>query len=998
MKSPTVVRLACLCSLWLCPWAKAAAPAAEITKQFEAAGFVPPPPAPPPRAESEPKSPAGSLAVMHLREGFAAELVVAEPLVQSPVALDWGVDGKLWVVEMADYPMGMDGKMKPGGRIRFLEDTNGDGRYDKSTLFLDGLNFPNGIIAWRKGVVITAAPDIFYAEDTDGDGRADKREVLFTGFGEGNTQLRVNGLRPGLDNWLYCANGWSGGVAQSPRTGAKFDLTRRDLRIKPDDGRLELQSGQSEFGRSANDWGDWFGCDNSNPLFHFVLDDSYLRRNPYVPAPDTKRQLLVPTNPKVYSRSRAQKRYHTFDHASAFTAACSADFYRDELLFARGLEQHAFVCEPVHNLIHHTVVREVGASFSATRAPGEEQSEFLASEDQWFRPVMVRTGPDGALWVVDMYRYMIEHPDWLPDEGKREMKPFYRLGEERGRIYRVTKKGQPPVPMPRLDQLAPAELVEKLASPNGIVREKAQLLFVWRTEPTAVALLEKTVVNHSSPLARLHALGALEGMNTLKPALVESALRDTHPAVRRFALRLAEPLAKEDPVLIAAAIRLTDDSDSKVRLQLACSLGEWNTPAAGQALGRLAVANAQDPDIVAAVMSSALNHCPPLAGAVAAGPESSQLLAESLLQLAMALNQRDSLARLLERTLGEDAPRGVEQMASFSQFLDAVTRSKTTLEKLSAGANDALTRQLKRATELFVAARNIAADTSQPDPGRMVAASLLGREPTRRSDDLHTLAGLLTLQTPGQIQHVAIKLLGRLGDVGALEIFFRAWPSLGPEKMLAVVDECLAREPWTLELLHQAENGQITLTSLDAMRRDRLLKHRSEAIKALAVKLLAANATNPDRQKVIEEHRGVLALNGVSANGVAVFARQCSQCHQLNGVGRDIGANLLSVASHPPERLLFSILDPSREVQTAYLAYSCELTDETEVYGMIASETGHSLTFKLADGSQRTVLRSEIKSLRSGKLSIMPDGLEAGMTKQELADLIAYLRNPGAAK
>src|SRR5439155_11371700 len=162
-------------------------------------------------------------------------------------------DGKLWVVEMADYPTGMDGKMKPGGRIRFLEDTDGDGRYDKSTLFMDGVNFPNGIITWRKGVIITAAPDIFYAEDTDGDGRADKREVLFTGFKEGNLQLRVNGLRWGLDNWLYCANGWSGGVVKPLKTGAKTDLGRRDLRIKPDEGMLELQSGQSEFGRNRDD-------------------------------------------------------------------------------------------------------------------------------------------------------------------------------------------------------------------------------------------------------------------------------------------------------------------------------------------------------------------------------------------------------------------------------------------------------------------------------------------------------------------------------------------------------------------------------------------------------------------------------------------------------------------------------------------------------------------------------------------------------------------------
>ncbi len=201
--------------------------------------------------EPEAKSPAASLRALRTRPGFAIELVAAEPLVVDPVAFDWGPDGRMWVAEMRDYPSGMDGEGKAGGVIKCLEDTDGDGHYDRATDFLTDVPFPNGVKVWRKGVIITAAPDIIYAEDTDGDGRADVREVLFHGFGEGNQQHRVNGLSFGLDNWLYCANGDSGGQIESKKTGDKVPISFRDFRFQPDDGRLDLLLGQSQFTRMS---------------------------------------------------------------------------------------------------------------------------------------------------------------------------------------------------------------------------------------------------------------------------------------------------------------------------------------------------------------------------------------------------------------------------------------------------------------------------------------------------------------------------------------------------------------------------------------------------------------------------------------------------------------------------------------------------------------------------------------------------------------------------
>jgi putative membrane-bound dehydrogenase-like protein len=242
--------------------------------------------APAPKHEEipPPLSPEESLKAIVLRPGMKVELVAAEPLVVDPVAFDWGPDGRLWVVEMRDYPNGMDGRGKPGGRVKVLDDDDGDGRYDRATLFLDELPFPTGVKVWREGVLITAAPDILFAKDTDGDGRADSVEKLYSGFGEGNQQHRVNGLRWGLDNWLHVGNGDSHGRVKSNRTGEVVNLSSRDTRIRPDDGRIEATSGNTQFGRERDDWDNWFGGNNSNPMWHYVLDDRYLRRNPHVAA------------------------------------------------------------------------------------------------------------------------------------------------------------------------------------------------------------------------------------------------------------------------------------------------------------------------------------------------------------------------------------------------------------------------------------------------------------------------------------------------------------------------------------------------------------------------------------------------------------------------------------------------------------------------------------------------------------------------------------------
>ncbi len=379
------------------------------------------------------------------RPGFTVELAAAEPLVKDPIAFEWGADGKLWVVEMGDYPLGVDGKGKPGGVVRFLEDTDGDGRYDKQTTFLDGLGFPTGVMPWRNGVLVACAPDIFYAEDRDGDGKADHREVLFTGFGEGNQQHRFNGFELGLDGWVYGANGDSGGTIRSLKTGQITPISGRDFRFRPDTGEFEAESGQTQYGRHRDDWGHWFGNNNPNWGWHYVLADHDLEAQPVLcpprPAEDARAR-----HPGLSDQPHARRGSTTWTAANHVTSANSPTPYRDEL-FGPWFATSLFVSEPVHNLVHRMVLEPDGVSFRGRRGPDEAGREFLASSDNWFRPTMLKTGPDGCLWIADMYRCVIEHPEWIPDDWEEAARPpgRQRAGADLSRLSgRARSRGQSP--------------------------------------------------------------------------------------------------------------------------------------------------------------------------------------------------------------------------------------------------------------------------------------------------------------------------------------------------------------------------------------------------------------------------------------------------------------------------------------------------------------------------------------------------------------------------
>src|SRR5262245_31214686 len=816
---------------------------------------------------TKPLSPEESLKAMHVRPGMKIELVATEPLVVDPVAFDWGSDGRLWVVEMRDYPSGMtwnkegDEFGKPGGRVKVLADVDGDGRYDKASIFLDEIPFPTGVKVWRKGILVTAAPEILYAEDKDGDDKADERKVLYRGFGEGNQQHRVNGLRWGLDNWLYVGNGDSGGVIKSLVTEKEVNVNGRDLRIRPDTGELDVVSGNTQFGRERDDWGNWFGNNNSDPLWHYTLDDYYLRRNKNLTPPPVKKQVSVtPGAAPVFPRSKTLTRFNDDNKANRFTSACGPTLYRDELL---GPEYYhnLFVCEPVHNLVEREIVTPQGSTFTSRRAEDEKQSEFLASEDNWSRPSMCRTGPDGALWVADMYRFVIEHPKWIPLAAQKKLD--MRAGDDKGRIYRVYPEGKQPRPIARLDKLDTAGLVAALDTPNGTQRDLVHQMLLWRGDKGAIEPLKKLVATASRPQTRLQSLCALDGLGGISEELLLGAMRDEHPGVRRHAVRLAETRLNESAALATALERLVGDRDIQVRIQVAYSLGEWKDRRRTALLSRM-IAEQDDAYLTAAALSSV---SPEIVGDVLAGmlmgdQSGKSGLRERLLAMASAMGQDAAVAKAAAGILQLGGTRA-EQWTAITSIVDALARRNVKLSSvLDESARQRLSEQLAKARQC---AKSGSREGSEVEDV-LAAVQLLARGLDDQDDaDIGLLTSLLAPQQPPDVRSAAVTALVRGGRVETPNLLIGGWVAHSPSLRNQILDALAGREAWSLAVLSAVEDGQIAATQFDARRRQQFLNARSKAVREKAEKVLAGGI-DANRQKLVEAY--LTAATSVSGDAV----------------------------------------------------------------------------------------------------------------------------------
>lgn len=963
-----------------------------------------------------PLTPEESLEAMEPVEGFTIEPVAAEPLTMDPVAFEWGADGTLWVVEMGDYPAGVDGQGKRGGIVRRLYDDNGDGRYDRSEVFLEQLNFPTGIMPWRDGVLISAAPELLFAEDRDGDGRAERVIKLMEGFKQGNQQHRVNGFVMGLDNWVHAANGDSGGSirvrhALHPDTHARFfeplvpsirrgvdekpvDLRGYDFRFQPDAGLLELTAGQTQYGRHRDDWGNWFGNNNPNWLWHYHRPVRYLVRNPHLEISSTRNMLADYENAtRVFRISKPMQRFNWPGMIDTLTSANSAVPYRDTL-FGEEFATSVFISEPANNLVHREVLEPDGTTFTSHRAATERRREFLASRDNWFRPTMLKTGPDGALYVADMYRLVIEHIEYgLPG---MENRIDLRAGADKGRIWRVYPEQAKPRPIPNLRKAGPEEWVKSLESPNGWVRDTAQRLLVEQSPASVKSSLARLFKAAAEPRARLQALSALHGLGAVTPRLLETSFEDENDYVRKWGIRFAEPwIAGAEPgssVDMQALLKhLTADPSARVRQQLAFSLGFSNDPRAGQMLLELVKHPECNGEIALAVHSSALPHLNVLLPGILQLPALNANQEEVLLQwihFAVMERKLDLVQRVLQTITKENS-----QLRELFRWRAAAALRKD-LARIRSSPSTIMTRMEDQLNLVSERARKSIGGESMEEDLVPAAIPLLGHEVSQRQTDLALLEKFLRPGTPHSWTEAAVERLLQLEGDGVANLLISHAGSLAPGLRLRVINGLVENRPWTAKFVSAVAERRIPAAQVPLSNRAQLMKHPDPDVRRRSRQLFGAIETN--RKALIQEYEIVQRLEPNPAQGEELFEAQCASCHKVDETGCAVGPDLASVASKSMPALLTAILDPNRAVEPTFASYDVTLKDGSHITGILVQEGRNTLTLRAANGIERRVRRDEIRTFQASQLSLMPEGFENLLTPQQMADLLGFIRRKAA--
>lgn len=1005
----------------------------------------------------QPLPPAESLAKFQVDPGFHVELVAAEPHVADPVAIAFDADGRIFAAELHGYnlegyfdvqelnktgvldttvrrisaPEWAQEKAKQltYGTVKLLFDDNGDGRIDRSTVFADKLPPCYGLVAARDGVIVLCAPHILFLADRDGDGVAEVREVLFTGFNEGELWSRTNHLVWGLDNWIYaCAGRGDPITVTGPHLEEPLKLGNVCYRFRADGSALEPATGTAGgFGLGMSDWGDRFLIHNSTNGLHVPpIPYRYQARNPHVAAPGGSQQAatydtvfpISQPHPWRVARGNQAAWREFYGHREAnpngtFTAACSPTFYRGGA-FPEAYDGNLFACESQQNLVNRAIPVREGTRIRLHRPADFDEREFLASTDGWFRPVNLETGPDGALYVVDMYREIIEDYSAIP----RYLQQQYGLekGGQHGRIWRVVA-GDAPEPSPlRLSNASDDELVSAIEHPNAVWRQTAQRLLVERGPAHVADKLRAIALDGAtSPQARLHALYSLQGLDLLDAPTVTAALDDAHFAVRWHALRLAEPFFDGHDSLVARVLAMTEDSDANVRLQVALSLGEIKHTRAVEALARLAIRDDDDGWHSYAILSSAGDNADRLLATLLSEPLGAIPLAflGPLAKTIAIRGKDDELGRVLaavavlegdgageiqrqclegllsgsgnrrEKALDTDAIR-----AALDQLLALPAPEVSLLAFKLAGALGV--QDLPAVNEMFAAAGQRALDDEIDVAERQQALALLRHAPFELLAPI--APALLDTRQPIDLQVDAISVLGDATHDDVAAILLVGWDSYSPRIRDLVLSALVARSSRLAPLLDAIDQGRVAPATITALRRVQLLEHPDADIRARAADLLSRPTDDAERTALFATYGEALKKPRDQERGRQVFAQHCAACHRVEEVGHEVGPPLASAINRPDESLLNKILDPSGRITEGYQTYTVVTADGRVLSGVLASESATSLTLRRDKGAEDVVLRKDIDQIVAASKSLMPENLDQHISPRDMADLLAYLR------
>ncbi len=986
-----------------------------------------------------------------------------------PIAMNWDERGRLWICETIDYPNELQPVGKGRDRIKICEDTDNDGRADKFTVFAEHLSIPSTLMCYRGGVIVQDGQSTIYLKDTDGDDAADFRQVLITGWAMGDTHGGVSNFQYGPDNWIWGMQGYNnstpvinGQKQMNFRQGfwrfkvksGAADKTAPAFAIDPSSkaaaqdatdrfNEHTIRVDALEFIRATNNntWG--LGFSEEGYVFGSTANGC---PSVHMPIPNRYYDQVAGWSPKTLEKispnnnfKPADDRIRQVDYHGGYTAAAGSGLYTARNYPMDWWNRIQMVCEPTGHLVGSFVLQKEGAGYKSNNS-----FNTVASIDDWSAPIMSEVGPDGNVWVLDWYNYIIQHNP-TPNGFQTGKGAAYEsdLRDKRfGRIYRLLYQASQEEKVAShsrdLSNASSSELVAALNDTNFFWRRTAQRLIVERgaMDASTLTALVKLVDNHDmdaiglTPSA-MHAIWSLSGLAESGNDEAKVALRDAcskgfqHPSspVRNAAIACCDP----EQIQQAMDMNLQNDLDPRVKLTLLLRIADgqsnalvsaetltglmlgdrsmgsdevlldaWTSAASTNAIPTLVtLVNSQDIQVdskLSARVSVLAEH---IARSSPTADQVAQLL-DLDVNSKLALAAWEGLARgwPKDRTL---ALSNEAQKKFMDRFLADSTRIEIKAAVLSVADKWSIRDLDQSVASIQESLFGIALDNAADSERRLRAWEQAVRLAPSSARILNAAEAFFSPQLTPDIGNKALEVLQVARVEGLADQLLATRRKLGPSLANGVLRLLLNRAETTTSLLDAVEKGQIQFTDLQLDQRQALLNHPDRTIAQRAGELMKTRGAMvaSNRQALVDEWMPITEMNGDLENGVAMYKKHCAQCHKHGEIGVAIGPNLTGMAVHPKPEILMNVLDPSRSVENNFRTYQVLTTDGTVTTGMLAGESANSIRIINAQGKEEQILREDIEELNASTKSLMPEGFEALISKQEMADLLAFLNNRG---
>jgi len=944
-----------------------------------------------------------------IEDGFAITLVASEPIIKDPVDIEFDEYGDAYVLEMPGYPF--EDKQS---RIIKLKDTDSDGHYETGITYAEDLQLASSILPYKEGMLVAAPPYLLYIKDSNNDGIAEERDTLLSGFSTGNLQHNYNGLSYGLDNWIYAANGGNSGRPYwFGDSTSVIDLKGDDLRINLEEHKIErLGHSSGGFELAINEWGHIFETHNLEHLSQLVFPSRYIEDTKLSPnhtltnISDHEENGLA----RIYPIGEQESRVNHPEQSGYFSGACGVTYYGGGVL-GDPYDQTVWVADVVLNLLHIDKVVDHGARSAGERVLANR--DFLASTDRSFRPVNMTVGPDGSMYLVDMYRQVIEHPEWIPDE--MEAKLDLEAGKDKGRIYKITNAAISTHKLANLNLRSTNGALLNLGHRNQWIRNTAQrLLMDKKLDQKSISKLVK-IASDKNIYARLHSMWILNNHGLLSMSILKNNLAHDEAGLRENALRIAENYLTDESVVNEVIARINDDHQ-RVSLQACLTLSRLspnlfmqNREAILAALYKATSAELDQWNIMSIVLAAKQIKIDLYKQVVTSTLNEQKIKLVEALALASASNQEDAmtmLATLSNNNLTDDIKEkvisaitlsiskddnseslqsAISQIESTTTNLSLITQLTMLRSKLGLAPSYKFVNQSQSSLDLV---QDMNLDTEQ----RLDHLKVLDLLPYDQKQGI--LFSLLSNRQPITIQESALQQIWASDDKSSGYKLVDLWPDLGPQSRRTVSDILLYKEVHHDALLSGLESGKINIGEMnfDLERRRTLLWWTDNEVTKKRAEALFSDSGVVNRKEVIHKLSPALALSGNKVQGQELFDNLCGQCHLYADRGHDVGPVLTEINRKSKASLLHDILDPNAAVDTKYINHKLETIDGAIHIGIVDTESDFEISMKKIGGTVVTISKSDIKKLSSLGASMMPEGMEGNLDEQQMADLLAYLQ------